>query len=108
MTDTVISVEHLSKHYRLGTIGGRTLRDDLARAWAQLRRQPDPLLKVGQENHGNHDGETIWALRDVRNPAHAIGRQGDLVRCANGWKTCCRVGTTARSFFGVGLQAVAA
>jgi lipopolysaccharide transport system ATP-binding protein len=65
MPDIVISVENLSKQYRLGTIGGRTLRDDLARAWARLRGQPDPLLKIGQENHGNHNGETIWALRDV-------------------------------------------
>jgi len=29
--DTVISVEHLSKQYRLGAIGGATLRDDLHR-----------------------------------------------------------------------------
>ena len=65
MSSTVISVEHLSKHYRLGTIGGRTLRDDLARAWARLRGQPDPLLKIGQEHQGNHNGETMWALRDV-------------------------------------------
>jgi lipopolysaccharide transport system ATP-binding protein len=65
MSDAVISVEHLSKCYRLGSIGGRTLRDDLARARARLRGQPDPLLKVGQESHSNHNGETIWALRDI-------------------------------------------
>ncbi len=65
MTDTVVSVEHLSKQYRLGTIGGRTLRDDLTRAWARLRGQPDPLYKIGEENHGNHDSKTMWALRDV-------------------------------------------
>jgi lipopolysaccharide transport system ATP-binding protein len=65
MTDTVISVDNLSKHYSLGTMGGQTLPDDLARAWARLRGQPDPLLKIGQENHGSYDDETIWALRDV-------------------------------------------
>ena len=65
MTDTVISVENLSKQYRLGTIGGRTLRDDLARAWARLCGQPDPLLKIGHEHPSNHNGKTIWALRDV-------------------------------------------
>ena len=48
MTDTVISVENLSKHYRLGVIGSHTLRDDAARWWAKLRGQPDPTLKIGQ------------------------------------------------------------
>ena len=65
MSDSVISVQNLSKRYRLGTLGGRTLRDDLARAWARLCGQPNPLLKVGQETPGNHNGEPIWALRDV-------------------------------------------
>jgi len=23
------------------------------------------LLKIGQKDHGNRDGETIWALKDV-------------------------------------------
>ena len=48
MSDTVISVENLSKKYRLGLIGGGTLRDDLNRWWAKRRGRPDPLLKVGQ------------------------------------------------------------
>lgn len=60
----VISVENLSKYYRLGLIGGGTLREDLNRAWAKLRGKPDPLLKIG-EDHGNRKGGQIWALRDV-------------------------------------------
>jgi len=62
---TVIRVENLSKYYRLGLIGGRTLHDDLHRWWAKVRKQPDPLLKIGQENRQNGTGESIWALRDV-------------------------------------------
>jgi lipopolysaccharide transport system ATP-binding protein len=65
MTDTVIRIEHLSKQYKLGLIGGRRLQEDVQRWWAQLRGKPDPLLKIGEENHGNCDGEYIWALRDV-------------------------------------------
>ena len=53
MPDTVISVENLSKQYRLGPIGSRTLHDDLNRWWARARGRPDPLLKIGQEDHGN-------------------------------------------------------
>ncbi len=38
MSETVISVENLTKHYRLGVIGSNTLRDDVARWWAALRQ----------------------------------------------------------------------
>ena len=49
MSDVVIRVEGLSKRYRLGLIGGTTLREDVSRWWAKLRGQPDPTLKIGQE-----------------------------------------------------------
>ena len=65
MSDTVISVENVSKAYRLGQIGGGTLREDLARWWAKLRRQPDPFLKIGEEHHARKMGEQFWALDDV-------------------------------------------
>lgn len=61
----VISVENLSKTYRLGAIGSRTLRDDVARWWAQLRGQPDPTLRIGQAAQTALAGETLWALREV-------------------------------------------
>ena len=48
MSETVISVENLSKHYRLGVIGSNTLRDDVNRLVARLRGRPDPTLKIGQ------------------------------------------------------------
>jgi lipopolysaccharide transport system ATP-binding protein len=62
---TVISVEHVSKAYRLGMIGGGTLKEDFARWWAWLRRKPDPFLKIGQEHHTRHMGEQFLALDDV-------------------------------------------
>ena len=61
----VIQVENLSKYYRLGLIGGGTLRDDLNRWWAKARGRPDPLLKIGETDHGNRVGGELWALRDV-------------------------------------------
>ncbi|MBK5291390.1 MAG: ABC transporter ATP-binding protein [Acidobacteriia bacterium] len=48
MSSTVIQVDRLSKHYRLGQIGGKRLVDDVSRWWAKLRGQEDPLSKVGQ------------------------------------------------------------
>ncbi len=61
----VIEVDGVAKAYRLGVIGRGTIQDDLSRAWARLRGLPDPMLKVGQADHGNQVGQTVWALRDV-------------------------------------------
>ena len=44
----VISIEHISKYYRLGSIGNRTLYEDLNRWWAKVRGKPDPTLRVDQ------------------------------------------------------------
>ncbi len=60
-----ISVENLSKQYRLGVIGNRTLYEDLNRWWARVRGRPDPLEKIGEVDHGNRTEGLIWALRDV-------------------------------------------
>ena len=62
---TVISVENVSKAYRLGQIGGGTLKEDFARWWAKLCGKPDPFLKIGEEHHARKIGEQFWALDDV-------------------------------------------
>lgn len=61
----VISVENLSKTYRLGQIGTGTFAHDLSVWWARVRGKPNPLLRIGESEHGNRDGEEIWALKDV-------------------------------------------
>jgi lipopolysaccharide transport system ATP-binding protein len=62
---TVISVEHLSKTYHLGQIGTGTFTNDLKVWWAKTRGKPNPLLRIGDIDQGNRDGEELWALRDV-------------------------------------------
>ena len=62
---TVISVENVTKSYRLGQIGGGTLKADVARWWAMLRGQPDPNLKIGEEHLARKMGDQFWALDDV-------------------------------------------
>jgi lipopolysaccharide transport system ATP-binding protein len=62
---TVISVENLSKVYKLGQIGTGTFANDLTVWWARMRGKPNPLLKIGQRDDGNCAGEEIWALKDV-------------------------------------------
>ncbi|MFL6415940.1 MAG: ABC transporter ATP-binding protein [Bryobacteraceae bacterium] len=61
----VISVEEVSKSYRLGMIGGATLKEDFSRWWARIRGQPDPLAMVGDEHHARRIGEQFWALQEV-------------------------------------------
>jgi lipopolysaccharide transport system ATP-binding protein len=50
MSDIVIRVESLSKSYRLGSIGGGTLRADVSRWWVHLRGKEDPNSKIGEPN----------------------------------------------------------
>ena len=59
MNRAVISVENLSKSYRLGQIGTGTLTNDLKLWWAKKRGLPNPLLKIGQSDHGTR-GVYLW------------------------------------------------
>jgi len=61
----VISVENISKTYHLGQIGTGTFTNDLKVWWAKMRGQPNPMLRIGEQDHGNRDGDDLWALRDV-------------------------------------------
>lgn len=63
--NTTIFVEHLSKTYRLGQIGTGTFTHDLSTWWAKVRGKPNPMLKIGEKDHGNRYNEEIWALKDV-------------------------------------------
>ncbi len=67
MSDTVISVENVSKLYRLGEVGTGTLSHDLNRWWHRVRGKEDPYLKIGQTNDRTKKGssEYAWVLKDI-------------------------------------------
>lgn len=67
MSGLVIKVDNLSKQYRLGQVGRKTLHDDLNRALHKLIGKEDPYLKIGEENNRVIKGssEYVWALRDI-------------------------------------------
>ncbi len=46
----MIRCENVSKQYRLGAIGGTTLKEDLQRLSARLRKKEDPTSKIGQKS----------------------------------------------------------
>jgi lipopolysaccharide transport system ATP-binding protein len=75
MSDTVISIENVSKSYRLGAIGTGTFKGDLKQWWARQRGKPDPYQIIGDVDHGNRQGEILWALKDIN--LHI--QQGDIL-----------------------------
>jgi ABC-type multidrug transport system fused ATPase/permease subunit len=50
MSDVVISVENISKLYRLGEVGTGSLAHDVNRWWHRVRGKEDPYLKIGEVN----------------------------------------------------------
>lgn len=61
--EIAIKIEGLKKRYRLGQIGGGTLKGDLQSWWARVRKKEDPNLKIGSKAH--HKNETFMALDGV-------------------------------------------
>ena len=45
--EIMIKIDNVKKQYRLGTIGGGTLRGDLQSWWAKVRGKEDPNSKIG-------------------------------------------------------------
>ncbi|HMB82125.1 MAG TPA: ATP-binding cassette domain-containing protein, partial [Vicinamibacterales bacterium] len=64
-TPLALSVEHVSKVYRLGVIGTGTLHDDFERWWASVRGRPDPTLTINQAKQAPRRGGLVWAARDI-------------------------------------------
>ena len=63
MSDNMIVISNLSKEYRLGQIGGTTLREELQRKRAKRLGKEDPTRKIGAKEYT--DGELFLALDDV-------------------------------------------
>ncbi|MAY23667.1 MAG: ABC transporter [Flavobacteriaceae bacterium] len=64
---TILHVSHISKQYRLGLVGSRTLKDDLTRWWYRVRGKEDPFLTIGAVNNRSAQAQEdyVWALRDI-------------------------------------------
>ncbi len=68
----VIEIENISKKYRLGYVGVKTLADDINRLFASMRGREDPTLKIGHTNKPTPNSQLptpnsnhIWALKDI-------------------------------------------
>ena len=68
MSEVVIKFDHVSKEYRLGTIGGGTLKGDLQSFMARIRGKEDPNSMIGTKTvTGN---ERFLALDDISFEVH--------------------------------------
>jgi lipopolysaccharide transport system ATP-binding protein len=84
MSNIVLKVDHISKQYRLGQFGSRTISHDVNRWWYKVRGKEDPYLKVGDENDRSLKGgsEYVWSLNDINFDVHRgevlgiIGKNG--------------------------------
>jgi len=63
----VIKVENISKQYRLGQVGSKTMAADFKRWLYNLQGKEDPFAKIGETNDRSKKGssEYVWALKDI-------------------------------------------
>ena len=63
LSDVAIKIENVGKKYRLGAIGGQTLRAELQSKWARFRKKEDPNSMIGSSSV--NVGEVFWALDGI-------------------------------------------
>ena len=63
MSELAVKIEHVSKQYRLGAIGGGTLKGDLQTWMAKMRGKEDPNSKIGAAVYTKN--EKFLALDDI-------------------------------------------
>ena len=74
MSLPMIEIKNISKEYRLGAIGGRTLNAEIQTKLAKLRGKEDPNSKIGSRQHAKN--ERFLALDGVSfnvQPGEAVG-----------------------------------
>ncbi len=65
---SVIEIENVSKIYRLGKVGMRTLRDDIKRFASHMLGRESPLIanaQVNDRSRSDRQSDFVWALKDV-------------------------------------------
>ena len=67
MIKYAVTVNDISKQYRLGQIGSGTLKNDISRLWHKIRGKEDPFLQIGANNDRSKksNDDWVWALENI-------------------------------------------
>lgn len=67
MSDIAIRINDVSKMYRLGTLGSKTLHGDLNRWWSRVRGKEDPFSSIIETNEINKVSTNpyVWSLKNI-------------------------------------------